>query len=462
MRIFDILGFCWRNLTRRKMRTALTAFGVVIGVCAILVMISIGIGLSQFYDEMLASWGDLTVINVYNWGGGGAAVSIGGSASSSSGSLTLDDAKIAEIQALPGVDIATPFYQVWDPNFMLKTRTGRYEANASLYGVYPEALEKLGYKIKEGTYFHEGDREYSLIAGEQFAYRFRDTKKQRNNRRDPYPDASGKIPDPFVDIMKDKLILYAPSNQYDSQGNPKGKNLEVKPTVVGVLEKSDQNWEATNSVFMDINELKALVQKYNKLNGIKKTNTKINYEDVRVKCVDVESVAAVQEAIKGMGFECYSMNDSREMMQEQATMIQLVLGGLAAISLFVAAIGIANTMVMSIYERTREIGVMKVIGAEVKDIRVLFLMEAGMIGLIGGVVGVGLSYAASYALNTFAGGFFGEQMMGQTGGGGTISVIPVWLVLFALAFSILIGVIFGFLPANRAVKISALEAIKHD
>ena len=143
-------------------------------------------------------------------------------------------------------------------------------------------------------------------------------------------------------------------------------------------------------------------------------------------------------------------------------MIQLVLGGLAAISLFVAAIGIANTMVMSIYERTREIGVMKVIGAEVKDIRVLFLMEAGMIGLIGGVVGVGLSYAASYALNTFAGGFFGEQMMGQTGGGGTISVIPVWLVLFALAFSILIGVIFGFLPANRAVKISALEAIKHD
>ncbi len=462
MRIFDILAFCWRNLTRRKLRTALTAFGVVIGVCAILVMISIGIGLSQFYDQMLASWGDLTVINIYNWGGGGAVISMNGStSSSSSGSPVLDDAKIAEIQALPGVEIATPFYQVWDPSFQIKTRDGRYVASSNLYGVYPEALEKLGYKLKEGQYFHEGDKEYSLIAGEQFAYRFRDTKKKRNNYREPYPDASGNIPDPFVDLMKDRLILFAPSNQYDSQGNPKGKDLEVKATFIGVLEKSDQNYEATNSVFMDINELKALVQKYNKLNGIKKTNTKINYEDVRVKCVDVDSVQAVQDAIKAMGFECYSMNDSREMMQEQALMIQMVLGGLAAISLFVAAIGIANTMVMSIYERTREIGVMKVIGAEIKDIRVLFLMEAGMIGLIGGVVGVILSYAASYALNTLAGDVFGQQMMGQSGGG-TISVIPLWLVLFALAFSLLIGVIFGFLPANRAVKISALEAIKHE
>ncbi|MEA5011255.1 MAG: ABC transporter permease [Angelakisella sp.] len=460
MRIFDIIGFCWRNLTRRKMRTALTAFGVVIGVCAILVMISIGIGLSQFYDEMLASWGDLTVINIYNWGGGGMAVTIGGgSTSSSSGGLVLDDEVVAKIQALPGVDIATPFYQPNDANFQFKSSNGRYQAWGSIYGVYPEALEKLGYKLKEGTYLHDGDKEYSVVAGEQFAYRFRDVKRERNNMRDPYPDQFGNIPDPFVNLMKDKMILFGQNQRFDNEGKPQGKDLEVRPNFIGILEKNDQNWEATNSVFMDINELKGLVQKYNKMNGQK--TKKINYEDVRVKCVDVESVASVQDAIKEMGFECYSMNDSREMMQEQAMMIQMVLGGLAAISLFVAAIGIANTMVMSIYERTREIGVMKVIGAELRDIRVLFLMEAGMIGFIGGVVGVVLSYLASYALNTFAGGLFADGMMG---GGGTsaISVIPPWLVLFALVFSIFIGVLFGFLPANRAVKISALEAIKHD
>lgn len=456
MRIFDILAFCWRNLTRRKIRTALTAFGVVIGVCAILVMISIGIGLSQFYDQMLSGWGDLTVITVHNWSSNNVAGAAGGGKSSSA-SRVLDDATVAKIQAMPGVEIATPFYQVWNPSFQLKNRTGRYIASVEIYGVYPEALEKMGYKIKEGEYLKEGDREYSLVVGEQFAYRFRDAKKRKNNRRDPYPDASGNIPDPFVNVMKDQLILFSPSERTDSQGNKIGKDLEVRPTVVGILAQSDQHWEATNSVFMDINELKALVQKYNKQNGLKVKDQKINYEDVRVKCVDVESVESVQAAIKEMGFDCYSMNDSRQMMQEQSLMIQMVLGGLAAISLFVAAIGIANTMVMSIYERTREIGVMKVIGAEVRDIRVLFLMEAGMIGLIGGVAGVVLSYIASFALNTLAAG-----TMGAGGGGGTISVIPIWLVAFALVFSMFIGILFGFLPANRAVKISALEAIKHD
>ena len=225
--------------------------------------------------------------------------------------------------------------------------------------------------------------------------------------------------------------------------------------MAGVLLRNDANWEATNAAFMDINEMKALEQKFNKQNGIKKSSNKINYEDVRVKCVDVDSVSAVQEAIKEMGYECNSMNDGREMMQKQALMIQLVLGGLAGFSLLVAAIGIANTMIMSIYERTREIGVMKVIGAEVRDIRVMFLLEAGMIGLLGGIMGVGLSFAGSWAFNHFA----AAAMLGE---GSKLSVIPLWLVGIALAFSVLVGVVFGFLPANRAVKISALEAIKHD
>lgn len=439
MRISDILSICFRNLTRRKMRTFLTALGVVIGVCLIIIAVSIGIGLSITYDEQMASWGDLTVINVYNW----------------NSQITLDDAAVAKMQALDGVDIATPFYQNWEMNYLFKAKNGRYRCFPQFYGVYPEALEKLGYELKEGKYLEEHDKEYSIVVGENFAYRFYDSKKKRNNRVDPYPDASGKIKDPYVDVMKDKMIISLPSQKTDANGNIIGKDIEVKPVVAGVLLRNDANWEATNAAFMDINEMKALEQKYNKQNGIKKSSNKINYEDVRVKCVDVDSVSAVQEAIKEMGYECNSMNDGREMMQKQALMIQLVLGGLAGFSLLVAAIGIANTMIMSIYERTREIGVMKVIGAEVRDIRVMFLLEAGMIGLLGGIMGVGLSFAGSWAFNHFA----AAAMLGE---GSKLSVIPLWLVGIALAFSVLVGVVFGFLPANRAVKISALEAIKHD
>ena len=131
----------------------------------------------------------------------------------------------------------------------------------------------------------------------------------------------------------------------------------------------------------------------------------------------------------------------------------------------VAAIGITNTMVMSIYERTREIGVMKVLGCVVGNIRTLFLMEAASIGLLGGFVGIGISYLLSYIINRFAsqagviGGIMGMGMMGE---GVNISVIPLWLVLLALVFSTFVGIISGFYPANRAVRISALEAIKHE
>ncbi len=143
-------------------------------------------------------------------------------------------------------------------------------------------------------------------------------------------------------------------------------------------------------------------------------------------------------------------------------MVQMVLGCLAAISLLVAAIGITNTMIMSIYERTREIGIMKVLGCFISNIRVVFLMEAGMIGLLGGAIGTVISYIISAVMNTLGSDTFANMFGIYTDGSSPISIIPIWLVLLALAFSTIIGLISGFYPANRAVKISALEAIKNE
>lgn len=446
MRISDMIAICWRNLTRRKLRTALTAFGVVIGVCSIIVMISIGIGLEASFTAQLESFGDLTMIEVNNYGG----------------TKVLNDEAVQKMQAIPGVEIATPLYQSWEINLMMRTKNKRYQASPQLYGIYPEALEKMGYVIESGNTLKDGDKDYSVVIGSNFAYRFRDTKKKpgRGDRVDPYPDQNGVIKKPFLDPQKEKLqIVLHPSTE-------KAKEIVLDMHVAGMMKPDDSKWETKEYVFMDISEMKALVNKYNKENGKPKV-TEWKYEQVKVKCTDLEQVAAVQAVIKDeMGFDCWSMESTRQSMQQTAQMIQMVLGGLAAISLFVAAIGIANTMVMSIIERTREIGIMKVIGAEVGNIRLMFLMESGMIGFLGGIVGVATSYGVSYLINTLSGGGGGgDSMLGGMfgmGGGTAISIIPPWLVGFALAFSILIGVIFGFLPANRAVKISALEAIKHD
>ena len=137
--------------------------------------------------------------------------------------------------------------------------------------------------------------------------------------------------------------------------------------------------------------------------------------------------------------------------------MQAILGGIGAVSLLVAAIGIANTMVMSIYERTKEIGIIKVLGADIADIRRLFLLEAGLLGLGGGIIGLLVSYGSSWLLNQIAGSF-----MMNMGGGSKISIIDPQLALGALIFATLIGLVSGYAPALRAMRLSALEAIRND
>lgn len=146
-----------------------------------------------------------------------------------------------------------------------------------------------------------------------------------------------------------------------------------------------------------------------------------------------------------------------ESNQKTMGMIQAVLGGIGAVSLFVAAIGITNTMMMSIYERTKEIGVMKVLGCDLRNIRSLFLMEAGFIGFIGGVIGLILSFGLSFVINKLA-----QSAQDMSLGAGDISYIPLWLMVLSLAFAILVGMVAGFFPARRAMKLSPLAAIRNE
>ena len=148
--------------------------------------------------------------------------------------------------------------------------------------------------------------------------------------------------------------------------------------------------------------------------------------------------------------------DWLESSQKQSNMVQAVLGGIGAVSLFVAAIGIANTMMMSIYERTKEIGVLKVLGCAMGNIRSMFLIEAGFIGFMGGVIGLVLSYGVSGIVNRFLAPGLTDGMTSR------ISMIPPWLALAAVVFAVFIGMLAGFFPAQRAMKLSPLAAIRNE
>ena len=188
------------------------------------------------------------------------------------------------------------------------------------------------------------------------------------------------------------------------------------------------------------------------------------YDGIKINADSVENVRDIQDAINEMGFKSSSMSDYTKQIESFSKTIQMVLGGVGAISMLVAAISIANTMIMSIYERTKEIGVMKVLGCHIGDIKKLFLFEAAMMGLIGGVIGITCSYVGSYLLNTF-GGALGSALNMFGGEGESVSklsVIPLWLPFVASGFAIIIGIVSGYYPASRATKISAIEAMKNE
>ena len=193
----------------------------------------------------------------------------------------------------------------------------------------------------------------------------------------------------------------------------------------------------------------------------------LNYDSLKVWASDVSKVTDVETEIKSLGFETSSMASMRDEVKKEMATIQLALGGIGAVSLFVAAIGIMNTMIMSVSERTKEIGIMKALGCFVSDIRKLFLLEASYIGLLGGIVGSALSGIISFIINIVYVNLSGTQLEESLikyllTSPNRISFMPLWLFLFGVLFSMLVGLAAGTYPALKAVKISPLEAMKNE
>lgn len=487
MKISDLLRLSADNLRRRKGRTALTVIGVVVGTFAIIVLISLGIASNANNEAMLQSWGDLTQIQIMNYVYGSAGET-----------PKLDDDMLATIRAQDHVVAATPYYSANNINGSIYSGKGdRYEAYLwNSYGVDMDALQAMEFQLQSGSWISNdlnlGKKKIPVLVGANMAYEFQDTRKSWNSskrqRWSGQTDSLGNPIPPFVDVEKDKMILRLKA--YDTNGNEKSQDFEL--VVMGVfVSDTSKNYFTESGIVMRISDMKMLEQTYEKLSGKKNSSSggviisgssgimreqDNGYQEVYVKVDDVDNVEDVENWLHDIGYEqTNSMTQIRNEMQASVAKSQMILGGTAAVALLVAALNIANTMMMSIYERTKEIGVMKVLGCEVGKIRTLFLVEAGSIGLLGGAIGVVLSYAASAILNnlnTIVAFFGGEgidlsgltsMMGGMMGGmGGSVSIIPPWLVLLGLGFSMLVGVLSGLWPAHRATKISALEAIRHE
>lgn len=452
MKTIDLVTMCLQNLMRRKARTFLTVLGVVIGSCAIIIMISIGIGMKEAQEKLLSQMGDLTIINV-------------SPAGKSKNNARLDDQAIGDIKKLDGVTLVTPKISGENLQFRLVAgRDKRYICDwASVSGMEPEAVAALGYTVMEGSPLTKAKG--TVLVGEYLAYNFRDSRRpDGHNMIDRYNfDNMGNMREPkpaYFDPLDMPLEMVVTAQVGGTE-----KTLSIPLKAVGRLKEDyGRGMETGDGLVMNIADMKKILADARKLSGLKPDNA--GYQTVVVKTRSIGDVARVEDKIKRMGYITYSMESIRKPMEKEARQKQMMLGGLGAISLIVAALGITNTMIMSISERTREIGVMKALGCFVKDIRAIFLMEAGCIGFIGGIAGILISSAISVAMNLLQSGAppasIEEAMQRLNDVGSRISVIPPWLLGFSLLFSVLIGLGSGYYPANKAVRISALEAIKHD
>lgn len=462
MNLFDLINMGLKNLFRRKVRTILTVLGVVIGTAAIVVMLSLGIGMNESYKKDISRMGSLNIINV-----DGYYFPEGGMVSGPIQRKVMDDSTVAKISQIEGVEAVTPMM-----NQYLKFVSGKYVANINVMGIDPDKMKDFDFNLGEGRLLLKEDNE-AIVFGQSIAQMFMDSKSSSRGGIMYMGGMGGGNVKPKVDLLKDKLemtfdmsygerkSLSAMLGQGSNENNNKPAKI-YKVKGVGVLAQSfnQKDWSA----YMSIHYLKKLQQEYsrsqNSQQGARRVSSSSDqgYEQIMVKVKDIKDVEKIQKSINEMGYGASSLADMLKSVKKTSSTMQTVLGGIGAISLLVAALGITNTMTMSIYERTREIGVMKVLGCLLGDIKKLFLFEAGMIGAMGGIAGALLSYGASFIVNMVGSGVMGRMVPGEEPN--PISVIPLWLTLAAMGFAVLIGLVSGFFPARRAMKLSALEAIK--
>lgn len=459
MRNVELLLLAWRNLMRRKSRTILTVISVVIGAVAIILMLSFGYGIEDSNRRQMEQFAQLNAIRV-------EPTSYQDPSNSQMGSRQgyLRDEEIKKIKQIAHVKDALGMKYM---SYEIVFKDPALSMFGEMAAIDFDALRKTQMEMKEGSLPRDTKKNPFIVGNAITVFRY----NTKNFREMPKP-----VKD--LDFTHQKVMLR--SFDYGKSDDTPNNNImignqdqaaKLPLTYAGTFSKSDLL--VPRGIYISFDTLERMQKEEEKrsrgdnpnpddpsatppkrLTRGKKTR---HYDNAIVTVDDISYTQQVIDEINDMQLNAYANSDSIRGQEEAMRVVRWIFAGIGSISLLISAIGIANTMLMSIHERTREIGVMKVIGAQIGDIRLIFLVESMLIGIIGGIIGVLFSYLFSFGINHF----FVQAMLGD----GydieqKISLIPFWLPFAAFGFSALIGLVAGYLPAKRATQISAIEAIR--
>lgn len=456
MRRQDLLKMVWKNVWRNKMRTMLTVVAVAIGCSSIILMMSIAIGLKNNAEEEIKQQGSLLQVTIH------------GKVDKSNGQFgNLSKKDYQALKAVPNVQAVLTTRTIQQNP---KVKMGAYAAESQIIGINVEEHQKVHQKLERGTYFK--DARQGVVVSYGFLrniYFERDLNKIRASEGQMKGDTSKQQPKKQkVDPLNRTLLLTFEKKTVE--GGTLSKTIRVR--VDGILEKPANRWMGQESIiYLPQDVVDDVIKWTGNPSGAPQIDINMpkefleqemarDFDSITLQVDKLDNVEPVLKELEEKKYAFYSITQSLKEMKIVFLIIQIGLGGVGAIALAVASIGIVNTMVMSIMERTREIGIMKVIGANVPTVRKMFLLESGYIGLFGGFAGVTFSLTISFLINLavktiFSGINNGPNIV-------NISVIPFWLALFGISFSFLVGILAGLYPANRAVKLTALDAIRQD
>ena len=446
----DLTDLALRNLREAILRNVLTTLGVAVGVASLVAMLSLGVGLQQLASKRLSQSGLFDTIFVTpknSFRGVGRAQR---EMESDKPPRPLDEGARKEFEKLPNVIEVFPQIR-----FFTEVRFNN-KPYATVVAGLPESSRNSGaFDGMQGNFFSSPTADEAILQIE-FAKDLSDKPASllgqvitlRYAERQAIPAAAGDSSSAPSEASEGFSVV------------PK----ELKLKIIGVVETepaAGYGGYGNARLLMPLDTASTLrAAQVNDLRDIVRASTanKVTFPSLSVRASSPSKVEALEASIKSMGFNAFSLLDASKSLRTFFSVFDLLLGIFGSLALAVATLGIVNTLVMAILERRREIGVLKALGAADADVQQLFFVEAGVMGLFGGFLGVFFGWVLGRAITFGTNVYLKRQALNPI----ELSSVPWWLILAGIVFAVLVSLAAGLYPASRAAKLNPVDALRYE
>lgn len=389
-----LLYMSWQNIISKKLRSWLTIMGIVVGIGSISFLVSFGLGLQQIVTDNVVGDNSIRSIEI---------------TTPNSKIIKLDNKSIEKIREFPHIDkLGVAF------SFPASINLSGGGIDSIIYGVDDDFQEMTTLNLVEGRLLKNTDTDTVIVSTAALkAIGISDTKKAINQ----------------------SVEITAPLQYADS----KLEDLNQKFKIVGIIDSGQDNEMFTSSSVFEA----------------KKVPT---YKQAKVIADDKKNINALRTQIEASGFQTSSPIDTLEQINQLFKFFNFVLAGFGAIGIFVALLGMFNTLTISLLERTKEIGLMVTLGGRRRDMRRLFMIEASILSIIGALMGITLSFIGGQIVNEVA----NQNASSRVSERFDIFSTPFWLVAILIIFMLVVGLLVAFFPAKRAEKINPIDALRRE